>query len=733
MKYIYSKYGAMHARASIAVAACILALLSFSCSEDPEVRFQRLIQEGDARFERGQYREALESYKAAQALKPGSSEAPKKIGGLYLSYGDFNRAAAALQRVIELEPNAYDARITLTKVQLLFGDYLGADAGIRRLLESVSDQPGVHVLQGDLLLLKSQYEQAEKAYATALSLSPGFEPAMIRLACCLLVQGKTAEAEKAYEAVPALKPAGANLLLQMGNYWKLKGEPQKAEQFFLEACSSDPSDIWTRWHLVNYYFDQERLDSALDTLNAMPQSATVKKMQTEALLSLNRLDAAQAILMELSAEEPNDLDLLLLKGKYHLLRNETVHAVGNFEAVVKSEPNLALAHYLLGVAYLSGGQIALAQKAFTETLKLDAGYSSAELALADIYYMRGNLEPGAEHAQRVSQSKPESYRAQMVLGHILMMSGQNAQALKSFEAAYLLNPGAASPLYYMAVVEELTGGPPDALALYEKLLSRHPDLVDAALRYARLLLKSGEHERALKHFNALAASKAQNGYIRHILGEIYLDAGDVHKAKECFEQAVALEPNLASSYLELARIYQSAGDIQNEIQVLETGSEKVPQFPEAYTRLARIYEQQGEIGKAAANLEKGLQAFPKNPIIANNLAWIYLEEDGSLEKAFNLAQTAYDARPEDPVIIDTLAWVMYKKKLLTRASRLLAEAVARKPDHPLIQFHWGVIQNENGEMIAAARSLKRSLELELSPPYKDQATRLLSELEGAGR
>jgi tetratricopeptide (TPR) repeat protein len=460
----------------------------------------------------------------------------------------------------------------------------------------------------------------------------------------------------------------------------------------------------------------------------MPKSAQVKKVQAEALLSLGRLDEARALLTELTATEANDPDMLLLKGKHHLLRHETVLAVGNFEAVVKNEPNLALGCYLLGLAYLSGGQIALAQKAFTETLELDAHFSAAELALADIFYMRGNLEPSAEHARRVREREPESYRAHMVLGNILITSGKYAEAMKSFESAHAINPGAAAPLYFMAVVEELSHKLSNALRLYEELLSRHPELVDAALRYARLLLKSGEAPKGKQYFEALAKEQAQNGYIRHILGEICLGTGDVDKAKEYFEEAIALEPSLASSYLELAKIHQNKGDIPSQVQILEAGIEKIPQFPEAYTRLAHLYHQQGEIGKAIAQLEKGTQEFPQNAILANNLACLYLEQDGSLEKAFNLAQTAYDARPEDPAMMDTLAWALHKKKLPTRALALIREALSRKPDHPVLHFHLGVMLNENGEMIAAERSLKKALELGLDAPYKDQATRLLAAL-----
>ena len=132
--------------------------------------------------------------------------------------------------------------------------------------------------------------------------------------------------------------------------------------------------------------------------------------------------------------------------------------------------------------------------------------------------------------------------------------------------------------------------------------------------------------------------------------------------------------------------------------------------------------------KAVAMLEMGVGKNPEIPVLANNLACLYMERDMNVNKAFALAQSAYERAPKDPAMADTLGWAFYKQKLFTRAVWLLEEASSRKPDHALIHFHLGMTFYAQGNMASAIKSLKRALALQLNSPYREEAEGLLKEL-----
>ena len=73
-----------------------------------------------------------------------------------------------------------------------------------------------------------------------------------------------------------------------------------------------------------------------------------------------------------------------------------------------------------------------------------------------------------------------------------------------------------------------------------------------------------------------------------------------------------------------------------------------------------IYEKQGKI-KEAKTIIKGIGDKPKICACNNNLAWIYAENEGNVDAALPLAETAKEALPDDPSVSDTLGWIYYKK------------------------------------------------------------------------
>jgi len=89
---------------------------------------------------------------------------------------------------------------------------------------------------------------------------------------------------------------------------------------------------------------------------------------------------------------------------------EPMQAVSHFEVTVTKEPNLPVAHYLLGFAYLAGAQNHLVLGSFIETLRLDPYFSEADLALADIYYKQEEFDFSLEHVRRVCVVCVDPYR-----------------------------------------------------------------------------------------------------------------------------------------------------------------------------------------------------------------------------------------------------------------------------------------------------------------------------------
>ena len=91
----------------------------------------------------------------------------------------------------------------------------------------------------------------------------------------------------------------------------------------------------------------------------------------------------------------------------------------------------------------------------------------------------------------------------------------------------------------------------------------------------------------------------------------------------------------------------------------------------------------------------------------NNLAVLYSENLGQLDKAYDLAKKANEAAPNQPHFADTLGWIEFKRRNYANALRLLEDSATKLPDSAEIQFHLGMAHYMMGDEAPPAPHLRR--------------------------
>src|SRR5262249_44476345 len=137
--------------------------------------------------------------------------------------------------------------------------------------------------------------------------------------------------------------------------------------------------------------------------------------------------------------------------------------------------------------------------------------------------------------------------------------------------------------------------------------------------------------------------------------------------------------------------------------------------------LAAIQELSKHYAAARDAYEQLLTLAPNLFPALNNLAVIYSEQLGEVDKGYALAQKARDASPNEPHGADTLGWIMYKKADYRNALPLLQEAAGKLPDLPEVQFHLGMTQYMVGQDQPARAALQKAVDAPTDFPGKDEA------------
>src|SRR5262249_12740083 len=145
----------------------------------------------------------------------------------------------------------------------------------------------------------------------------------------------------------------------------------------------------------------------------------------------------------------------------------------------------------------------------------------------------------------------------------------------------------------------------------------------------------------------------------------------------------------------------------------------------ALMQLATIQLKLKHFDAARDAYEKVLTAAPNVPFALNNLAVLYSEHFGQLDKAYELATKAKEAA-KDPHIADTLGWILFKRGDYNGALPLLQDGAAKLPAVPEIQFHLGMTYYMLGEEGPARDALQKAADAPADFPAKDQARRRLA-------
>jgi tetratricopeptide (TPR) repeat protein len=209
-----------------------------------------------------------------------------------------------------------------------------------------------------------------------------------------------------------------------------------------------------------------------------------------------------------------------------------------------------------------------------------------------------------------------------------------------------------------------------------------------------------------------------------IRGKIYLVQRDFAHAEPDLLKAIELDPNLEPAYQLLAQLYVASDRQEEAIAKLNDYVDKNKAVP-ALMQLAMINQQAKHFDAARDAYEKVLTVAPNSPLALNNLAVLYSEHFGQLDKAYDLAKRAKEAVNE-PHINDTLGWILFKRGEYSNALPVLQESAGKLPDSPEIQFHLGMAHYMLGEEEPARLALQKAVDAAKDFPEEQEARRLLT-------
>lgn len=280
--------------------------------------------------------------------------------------------------------------------------------------------------------------------------------------------------------------------------------------------------------------------------------------------------------------------------------------------------------YFLAHIYRVQGPLDKAAASFERALQLESGNVAALVWLGEVHLADGRPDAAEPLFAKALAQPSSSAAARYGLGRAALARKDFARAAKELSAAFALDPAATATHYPLAMAYRGLGDARNArahLALQGDIEPR-PD--DPLMRELDERLESPESYnvrggRALGARNwAVAAAAFRKGLelapgdtsLRHRLGTVLAQMGDVQGAVEQFEHVLRVAPTHARAHFSLGVLMADGGRYSEAVERLLSAVQHEPGYVQAQVQLARALARSGRAAEALPHYAKALDMDP---------------------------------------------------------------------------------------------------------------------------
>lgn len=273
----------------------------------------------------------------------------------------------------------------------------------------------------------------------------------------------------------AMQEESRKLLLE--TYRALKKDDPELMNVLKKLEADDPQELTAA--------ERKILEDVRNGVSEQSTDAVRQNLQIETLAELanqafnkKRYVSAEQLYLTLYDIQPDHVAGLVNLGTILIYNNKNQDALEYLKRATRLTPDMAISHYLAGIASYRLEQLPYAKKMFARTVQLDPGNAEAFFYLANIEAIEGHTEQALKHFAAAVKIKPDLADAHYNMARLYAENSKIPEAARSYDRA--IRNGALPD--------------PD----FEQYLRQHPDHAKAAGADLVAIIKPEKEARDLK-------------------------------------------------------------------------------------------------------------------------------------------------------------------------------------------------------------------------------------------
>ena len=536
----------------------------------------------------------IQAYKAQLTADGTQTEIRLKLAKVYLQIEAYAEAVDEYQQVITTaEANGVSGTATAA---------------------SDSDLPAAYYGLGLAYTGLEKFEDAIAAYQRAIVYAPDWAYTRAALGSAYANTHRYTEALDAYKAAVALDTNDEMIHHQLGNVYSKRGEHAAAVRHQLQAIAISPQFAAAHYQLGLLYAQQKQWADAInayrtayakdpalvealynlaqaylrtgDTAAAREQMALFEERKA-ALTPLHELRGA----LQRTQGTTERAQVLANIGRLYLRDGHYEKAVWEYQKALGMDPQLVAAYNGIGVAHTMLEKYSEAITAQQKALELQPDFAKAHAGLGLAYLRQKKTKPALKYYRQAVALDPQFLEAHLKIAMILLNQERYTEAIDTYLTIVALKPDDAEAYHnlglcyaHQAKVTDSQSRLPNtdlttaALVALEKAVElslattddlksvQPPFLIETYYLIGDLQASKGDFSAAEKAYLASGLPKAYHALAQLIAQSVRKNRDNgkqgvnLETARRYAQEAVRLDPNVASYYNTLALIDFQRGD-----------------------------------------------------------------------------------------------------------------------------------------------------------------------------
>jgi cellulose synthase operon protein C len=223
------------------------------------------------------------------------------------------------------------------------------------------------------------------------------------------------------------------------------------------------------------------------------------------------------------------------------------------------------------------------------------------------------------------------------------------EAVISLSRALQLDPHFADARYKLAQTHQREGNWTSAVQEFQRTIDQSPTNWHAQIDLGQILLAGQRPQEAKDHALTVLNGDPKNADAEILLSNADMQLNNVDSSLREAQEAIALAPEKAKVYVNLALIQQKSGKDDDAEVTLKKAQSAEPSAVSSYLVLGRLFARQGRWADAVSQFQAAIPLTPHDPQPRTALAAIYWKQ-GAREAAEKVLSDAKQQVPDDPAI-----------------------------------------------------------------------------------